>query len=199
MMTVDFSSHAIGWAAIATGIAGLLGLAFLLLFFTIGQPFGALNDICIGVTGIASGVLAWMLYTEHHGQSPVGQLALILALAGAIVVAIGSVLVVFRITGWYLAGLYMAVGNALIGLWLVGLNYSVQPGTPLSHGPVTSGRLIGVVMALGLAALPGIFRGLDAWDAAPWYINYVGLPASIGYLALFPTWCVFMGRMMLAG
>jgi hypothetical protein len=114
MISTHFSSSLVGWVAISAGIAGLLGLVFIILFFTIGQPFGTLNDICIGLAGILSGILAFMLFSEFHVKSPLlSQIALIAAGAGALVVAIGSILVIFGFTGWYLAGLYMSVGNAL--------------------------------------------------------------------------------------
>ena len=59
MFTDTFSSVSIGWVAIATGIAGLLGFIFIVLFFTVGQPFGTLNDIFIGLTAIMSLALVW--------------------------------------------------------------------------------------------------------------------------------------------
>ena len=116
MTTSNFSEVTIGWVAIATGVTGLLALVFIILLFTVGQPFGTLNDICVGLTAILSAVLAWLFYPEYHAPSPLlGLVTLVVALAGALVVTVGSVLVIFGITGWYLAGLYMAVGNALIG------------------------------------------------------------------------------------
>ena len=70
MVMNTWSSVAIGWIAIATGIVGLLGLVFIVLFFTVGQPFGTLNDICIGLTAILSMVLVWVLYHGQNAQSP---------------------------------------------------------------------------------------------------------------------------------
>jgi hypothetical protein len=197
-MTGNFPLLTIGWVAIATGIAGIVALVFIILFFTVGQPFGTLNDICIGSAAILSGVLAWMLSPQVHDQSPLlSQVTLVIALAGALVVAVGSVLVIFGITGWYLAGLYMAVGNALIGLWLLGLNYSAQHGDSWSNGLAISGMVIGVIMLLGLAVIPGILRSIDAWESAPWYVNYVGLAGSLGWLVLYPIWCIWLGRSFL--
>ena len=106
MATNVLPSLAINRVAIATGVAGLLALIFIILFFTIGQPFGTLNDIFIGIAAILNGVLAWMLYSQHHAQPPLlSQVALVVALIGAFVVTLGSVLVIFQITGWYLGGL----------------------------------------------------------------------------------------------
>jgi hypothetical protein len=198
MATSNFSSDIIGWVAIATGIAGLLALAFIILFFTVGQPFGTLNDICIAITAILSGVLAWMLYPEHYTQSPFqSQVAIVVALVGALVVTIGSALVISGITGWFLAGLYMAAGYALIGLWLLGLNYSFYNGNSWSHGMVIFGLVIGGIMALGFAAIPGILGRIDAWDSAPWYVNYIGQAGALGWLALYPIWCIWLGRILL--
>jgi hypothetical protein len=198
MTTSNFSSFMIGWVAMVTGIVGLLALAFLILFFTIGQPFGTFNDICIGLAAILSALLAWMLYPYYHTQSPLlSQVALFVAVIGALVVAAGSVLVIFGITGYFLSGLYMAAGNALIGLWLLGLNYSVQHSNPWSHGLIISGIVVGVFMALGLATIPGIINGIDTWEPAPWYVIYVGQAGGLGWLVLYPIWCILLGRIFL--
>jgi hypothetical protein len=197
MITGSFSSPTIAWIALAAGVAGLLALAFIILFFTIGQPFGTLNDIFIGVTAVLGGVLAWMLFLEHRAQSPLlSQVALGLALLGALVVVIGTILVTFVVTGWYLAGLYTAAGYALIGLWLFVLSWSVQQGNSWPNGLVLFGFVVGVVMILGLAAIPGILQRIDSWDAAPWYVN-LGQVGGLGYLVLYPIWCILLGRIML--
>lgn len=198
MTTSDRSTFSIGWVAIATGVAGVLALAFLILLFTVGQPFGTLNDICIAVTAISSAVLVGMWFPQSDAQSKVwSRVALIVASFGALVVTIGSVLVIFDLTGWYLAGLYMAVGNALIGMWLLGLNYSALQGNFWSRELAILGMVTGAVMLIGLAALPGIFARIDAWDAAPWYVNYIGQGGALGYLVLYPIWCILLGRVLL--
>lgn len=198
MAISNFSSLSVGWVAIATGIAGLLALVFIILFFTIGQPFGTLNDICIGLEAILTGVLAWMFYPQFLARFPhISQVVLVLAILGAIIVVVGSVLVISGTTGWYLAGLYMSAGNALIGLWLLGLNYSAGQSSSWPHGLVIFGIIIGFIMVLGLAAIPGIINRIDAWENAPWYVNYIGQVGALGWLVFYPIWCILLGRVFL--
>jgi hypothetical protein len=138
-----------------------------------------------------------MLVPVHHAQSPhLSVLALIAALAGALVVAAGSVLVISSATGWFLAGLYMTAGNALIGLWLLALSYSARLSHPWPAGLVIFGLVTGAIMAVGLAAVPGILRGIDAMNAAPWFVN-AGYVGGLGWMVLYPVWCIWLGRTLL--
>ena len=44
-------------------------------------------------------------------------------------------------------------------------------------------------MAVGFLAGSGICGGLDDTDAAPWILN-LGLLGSLGWMFLYPFWCV---------
>jgi hypothetical protein len=198
MFVNNFSSITTGWAAIVTGIAGLLGFLFIILFFTVGQPFGTLNDIFIGLTAILSVVLIWMLYPRFHTQSPLfSQVTLLIALLGALIVVVGSTLVISGIKGWYLSGLYMAVGNAMIGVWLLGLSWAALRGNTLPHNLALFSLICGVFLALGLVAIPGIFRGLDTGDYKLTAFNAIMAASALGYLGLYPIWSILLGRMLL--
>jgi hypothetical protein len=199
VITTGFSPSAIGWVAIATGVMGLFAAVFIILFYTVGAPFGTLNDISNGLLGILTGILAALLYAQVRAQSLfLGLVTLILALIGVVLVPVGSALVISGRTGWFLAGTYTAAGFGAMGLWLVGLNLSAQQANSWPQSLVIAGIVIGVIMALGLAAVPGIFSGIDAWDSAPWYVSYVGVAASgLGWLILYPIWCIWLGRLLL--
>jgi len=114
-----FPSTTIGWMAIATGTAVILAGVTITLMYTVNMIFGSINDVLNGIAAILSAVLAWMLYAQHHSRSPLmSQVALGLAVLGAILAAVGSVLVIFRFTGFVLAGWFTGLGYALLGLWL---------------------------------------------------------------------------------
>ena len=199
MTASNFSSIMIGWVAIATGIAGLLALTFIILFFTVGQPFGTLNDICIALAAILSAVLAWMLYPQYHAQSQLlSKVTLVIAIVGAILVVIGAALAISGVKGWFLSGLYMAAGNAMIGLWALGLNYSALRDNSLPHSLVIFGLVSGMILALGLVTIPGIFRGIDPQEYELTMVNSIWWTSSLGYLAIYPAWCIWLGRVILS-
>jgi len=124
MTANNFPSRTLGWLAIAIGGVTLIGIVSLILFFTFGSFFGTLNDLCIAFEAILSALLAWILYPAYRALSTrLSQFLLTAALVGALVVSIGAAFVIFDITGWFLAGLMNFFGYALVGLWLLGLNY----------------------------------------------------------------------------
>lgn len=201
MISSSFLPSLVGWVAIATGVAGLFAIAFIILFYTVGGLFGPLNDICNGLLGILSGILAATLYDQYRPESPLLSLVgLVLALIGSVVVPVGSALVVSGRMGWFRAGFYTAAGFGAIGFWLVGLNAVAQQDNGWPQGLAIAGLVVGGIMALGLVAIPGIFGSSDSWESSPWYVKYVGLAASsLGWLVLYPLWCIWLGYASLVG
>jgi hypothetical protein len=198
MLANNYFSVSIGWLAIVTGVVGLLGFVFIILFFSVGQPFGTLNDYCIGFTAILSLVLVWMLYPGYHAQFPfLSKVAIVIATMGAILVLVGSLLAITGTKGWFLSGLYMAAGNAMIGLWLLVLSYSALRDNSFPQSLAIFGLISAVILALGLVAIPGIFRGIDSKEYEFTLFNSIWWTSSLGYLALLPTWSVFLGRFLL--
>jgi hypothetical protein len=199
MATNNFSSATIGWVAIATGISAILAIVFLTLMYAVNQSFGRVNDVFNSVVGISSVVLAWMLYAEHHAKSPLmSQIALALAVVGAIFTIIGSILIIFGFTDFVLAGWYSGIGYALIGFWLAAFCYALLPGEALPHNLVIFGIVVGAFMAIGLLGIPGIFAGIDSMESMPWYL-YIAFFGYLGTYILYPIWTIWLGRMILSG
>ena len=117
----------------------------------------------------------------------------VLALVGAFIAALGAVAAATSAVSWFLAQLYVASGYALIGLWLIIITISGGDALSLPHRVVSMGWFAGVVMALGLAALPGVLRRTETEQAAPWLIRNIGRAGNLGWLLLFPMWCLWLG------
>ncbi|MEU4194030.1 hypothetical protein AB0E69_19170 [Kribbella sp. NPDC026611] len=160
------------------GVVGLLTCACLIVFYTIGEPFGAINDVGNAAYGVLSLALAWQLRPHH-------PLGLGLAAVGAVLTVVGTVLVLSDATGFYLAGLVSSFGFALIGGWLVIFCRTARLPP--------AGVVAGVVMLLGLVSGPGIVMGIDDMDTAPAWLFAGGLSWAGTYL-LFPVWSLRLVR-----
>jgi hypothetical protein len=199
MTTSNFSTTTTGWIAIATGVSAILAVLLLILMFTVNTSFGKINDVFNSVIGILSAILAWMLYAEHHVKSPlISQIALALAVVGAILTIVGSVLIIFGFTGFVLAGWYSGFGNALIGTWLALFCYSLLRGDLLPHNLIIFGMIAGGVMGFGLLGMPGIFTGSDSMESLPRYLH-LAFFGWLGTYILYPIWTIWLGRHLLSG
>ena len=197
MTTSNFSTPTIGWVAIATGVSAILAVIFLILMATVNMSFGKVNDVFNAMIGISSAVLAWLLYAEYHAKSPLmGQIALVLAVVGAIFTIVGSVLIIFGFTDFVLAGWYSGIGNALIGLWLAAFCYSLLRGDALPNNLAVFGIVVGAFMVTGLFGIPGIFAGIDSMESMPWYL-YIAFLGWLGTYILYPIWTIWLGRNLL--
>jgi hypothetical protein len=197
-MTIsNISAPTIGWAAIVIGVSAIVAMIFLTLMATVNMSFGKVNDVFNAIIGISSAILAWMLYAEHHAKSPLmSQIALALAVVGAIFTIVGSVLIIYGFTDFVLAGWYSGVGYALIGLWLVAFCYSMIRGDALPHNLIIFGLVVGAFMAVGLIGIPGIFTGIDSIESMPWYL-YIAFFGWLGTYILYPIWTIWLGRNLL--
>jgi hypothetical protein len=197
MTTNNFSSVTTGWIAIATGVSAILAIILLTLMYTVNQSFGRINDVFNSIIGISSVVLAWKLYAEYHAKLPLmSQIALALAVVGAIFTIIGSILIIFGFTDFVLAGWYSSIGYALIGFWLAGFCYAFLHGGVLPHNLVIFGIVVGAFMAIGLLGIPGIFAGIDSMESMPWYL-YVAFFGWLGTYIMYPIWTIWLGRNLL--
>ena len=176
-------------SAVAVGIVAAGSAVCLATYFVAGEPFGTMNDIGNAATGLLSASLAWRL--RRHATDRLGEVATGAALVGAAITVIGSTLVVSGTTGFFLAGLVSSVGFACIGGWLLVVNRSVLDGIA-SPRLRAVGAVAGSLMALGLAAVPGIPLKLDDMATAPAWA-YVGMASWLGTYVAYPAWAIALG------
>ena len=198
MTTSVVPARPIGGLAVAIGAVTIIGIVAISLFFAVGGFFGPLNDLCNGAEAVLTAVLAWRLYPLYRAQSPgLARVTLSLAWLGALIALVGSVLVIFGVTGWDLAGLYTTLGYALIGMWLFGINTAVLPSQAWPRRLRLLGQVTGAIMVLGLLGGAGIPGGVDSFGAAPWWVN-AGFLSGLGWILFYPFWCLWLGRLLLS-
>lgn len=156
-----------------------------------GGAFGFLNDLANATIGVLSAMLAWRSLPPGAPMSE--RLAVAAALVGAIIMVVGSALIIIAITGWYLAGLVSSLGAALIGAWLVVCNRATATGRALPVGVRRLGLAAGLVMLLGVLGVPGLLAGIDNQAAAPWSVA-LAQGNWLGTYLLYPAWCLRLAR-----
>jgi hypothetical protein len=177
--------------ALALAVVDAFGIACLIVFGIAGGPFGILNDIANGMVGALSALLAIQLYTRSEPDRL--RIAPAASILGGAIMIVGSLLVIFDLTGWYFAGLVSGFGSAFIGLWLIVVDRWTAGLRGLPSRTRVLGRVAGMVMMIGVLAFPGVLTGVDDWEAAPWYVTGSQL-SWLGTYLLFPIWCVLLSR-----
>jgi len=178
-----------GRLALAIGITAAGSAVCLATYFAVQGPFGTINDIGNAATGVLSAGLAWRLRRQIPGRA--GNVAVGAAIAGAGLALVGSTLVVSGTTGFFFAGLVSSVGFAGIGAWLLVLNKCDTMAVILPRRLRSLGIAAGALMALGIAAVPGIVLGLDDMAAAPAWV-WIGLLGWLGIFVAYPAWAIWL-------
>lgn len=197
------SSKMIGGLALTVGIAGILAVVTLLLFF-LGlfayipslSFMGSLNDTMNIFASILSAILASVLHAPLRKLARrLSAVMLIAAWAGAIVVTFGSWLIITGRADVELSSYYFFFGNALIGIWLFALNRIAYRQYIWSERLTRWGSITSVFMILGLLGLYGILSGSDGSDYSP-LVMIAGL-SFLGTGILYPIWALCLGRWIL--
>ena len=118
--------------ALALAVVVLFGVVSLVVFFIVGGPFGFINNPRQCAVGVLSAVLAWRSLAA--GAPRLERLAAAAASFGAIIMIIGSVLIIFDFTGWYLAGPGVIPGRRLHRAMVVGQATVARHHRRAAHG-----------------------------------------------------------------
>ena len=183
MITMTPTSRAIAWSAYLSAAVTVLGAMTLAAFFSLGQPFGTLNDALSAVGALLLLPLAWALYRRHAARASVlAALATLVGVAGMLTLAsLQSLLVLDVVSFEQTLGAVFSASGA-IGLWLV-----LHSGMAWTFGSLPR-HLVGLGVAAGAGyVLSGLGFGLG--QAHPVFIAGA-LLATIAY----PLWAVGLGR-----
>ena len=174
--------------ALWVAIAGAAALVTILLFFTVGQPFGTVNDIALVVMVLSLGPVMLAHY-ELGGIVPLWPARL--SLAGAVAAAAGwSLLQLAFVLGMVefdydrAATGAFAISNLLqvvLGLWIGGASLLAGAWLP------STVRVLGIIAGAGTVALSvGLLLGGMSHPLVS--------AGGIGYMIVLPVWAFLLSR-----
>lgn len=157
-------------------VVALASGATFVAFFSAGGWPGTVNDVGNGILALLCAALAVSLHGVGHRLS-------LVATIGALIVLVGTALLITHTTGEYLAGLVSACGFGLIGLWL--LMTGRGRAVPRPQLAIAAG----LIMAVGVANVAGVVQGLEKQADAPAWLIGAGI-CWAGTYVLLPVWAI---------
>ncbi len=178
-----------GWSAFTSAIATIVGLVTLTLFFTLGEPWGTINDISSVVLALSTLPVLIVLNQLHYHDAP--AVSLVIFLAGGLAMLIAVVfqtLLIVRVIAFAQTAVVVPVAFGLFGASLMVYGCLALAHETLSRGLAVPGIIAGAgyVMVIIGFILGGQEHPLTAIG---------GLTAVICY----PIWAIWFGRILLAG
>jgi hypothetical protein len=197
-----------GWASYINGIAAILGLVSLLLFFGLesapltGRGFhiwGPISDICPILQMASLLVVAYAFYriqrSRAEGLSLIGTT---IGMIGMLGVALLQFLLIFKVISFEREVGLVLLATAAVGVWLFFVNFLGR-----RQGSLPS-RLAWLGIAVGVAFVSEPVMLSAAGGAVAWRVfmsNYLLLAGSavvflVSYVG-FPVWAFWLGRVFL--
>jgi hypothetical protein len=173
-------------AAYIAGVAGIVALVTIVLFFAAGQPWGTVNDVALIVMTAAIPFLM-LAFWELGGLTPT-PLALMAQVSGWLAAAVWCVTHLLFVLGVVdidytmpATGAFAIESAALIviGLWISGANL-------LAGSWLSALRWLGVATGLGVV-LFAVGTLIGNKDSLPVLVG------GVAYLVLLPVWALVMG------
>lgn len=197
-----------GWAAYLSGIAAVLGLASLVLFFSLESApstaqaphlWGPVSDIAPILQMVSLLIVALGLYRIE--RSKVASLSLIgstIGILGMLGVILLQLFLIIKVITFEQEILPVLVATGTVGIWLILVNFSSRRQQDFPT------RLAGLGMAVGAAFVLEPVMLTAAGGAIAWRVfmsNYFLLAVSavvflVSYVG-FPVWAFWLGRLIL--
>jgi MFS family permease len=186
MTSAELSRYA-GWSAFASAIATILGLVTLIMFFTLGQPWGTINDLTSILLALSILPVLLVLHRLHRRDAPILSLAtFVLGLLAMLVAAAFQTLLVFRVFAYEQTALVVPGAFAVFGATLMVYNTLARASGSLSRKLAWLGMIAGAGYVLVIAGL--ILGGQQS-----------PITAAGGLIAVvcYPIWAIWFGRLLL--
>lgn len=183
-MNKSFLFRLAGWSAYLSAAATIIGAVTLVIFFSVGDPFGIMNDISSVIIGLTGIIILFALYQLHRIVAPVMSLVafVIGALAMLTAAVLQTLLVAIRMDFGVITTYMFGVFGA--SLMIYGYLVLVNATLPRALG------WWGIVAGLGYVLVVTGF--IVSGPNHP--LTYIGGLTSV---IAYPTWAIWLGRVLL--
>jgi hypothetical protein len=188
-MDINQLSLIFGWSAILSAAATIATFVTGILFFSVGKPFGKINDIA-SIFQVLLMIPLTIMFMRLLPPSPSNKIAIavgIIGIAGMLISAWGQSLLVFGRIDFDTSRKFFPAGLA-IGVWLTTINALVMPYGVLSKALCWAGIGAGVGYLLTVV---GFLRGGQS--------HWLFIAGALGLAVCYPTWAIGLGRLLLYG
>jgi hypothetical protein len=188
MMPTDALRY-VAWMAYASAAATVVTVATGILFFTVGQPFGTVQDATSALQAFWMLPIAVVLFYRLWLDAPVwSALATTVGALGMMTSGILQALLVVRLVRFKATLSTVLTAGGAIGTWLVAMNILALAGGTFPGGLAWS----------GIAAGSGyILLVIGFWLGGQGHPLFWG--GSLAALVGYATWAVWLGQMALSG
>ena len=173
-----------GWSAYLSAAATIIGAITLVIFFSVGDPFGIMNDISSVIIGLTGIVILFALYQLHRSAAPV--MSLVAFVIGSLAMLTASILQTLLVAIRMDFGEITTYAFGVFGASLVVYGYLVIANKTLPRGL----GWWGIVAGLGFVLVVTGF--IVSGPNHP--LTYIGGLVSV---IAYPTWAIWLGRVLL--
>lgn len=188
MLNFELALYA-GWSAIVSAIATVVGFVTLIIFFSVGQPWGTLNDVTSVILAFSLLLVLLALYFLHRQNAPALTLGvLVIGVLALLVAAVFQLLLIFGVIEFQQTAVVVSAAFGLFGAALIVFNAIARAQGTLPGTLALLGIVAGVSYVLVIVGfiLGGQEHPLTAVG---------GLTAVITY----PIFAIWFGRILLSG
>jgi hypothetical protein len=178
-----------GWAAYLSAVATIATAVTAILFFTLGERFGKINDaVSVLQMLFMLPVSAGLFLLIRHNGAGLALLTTVVGVSGMLVAAVLQALLVFDIVKYEQTITAVLAAGGAVGLWLMVANVLALSAEALPDGLAISGVVVGVGYIL--AALGFRIGGHEH------PLAYIGAALVI---AGYSIWSIWLGWLFTSG
>lgn len=173
-----------GWSAILSAAATIIGAVTLVIFFSVGDPYGKINDVSSVIIGLTAIVILFTLYQIHRASAP--TVSLLAFLIGAVAMLIAAALQALLVLSGTNFGTIVTVMFGVFGASLVTFNWLANSNATLPRALAWTGIAAGLGYVLVTAGF--LLGGQNH------ILTYIGGGFSV---IAYPIWGFWLGRIWL--